>query len=76
MMGEDMRRIARLLAASLPVILAIAALTAHAAAKPRFSHPRNFQETGFLNRSLEFHNTVYRFTLYLPEGFRRDDHKQ
>lgn len=76
MMGEEMRRIARLLAACLPLILAMAAPAAHAAAKPRFSHSRSFQETGFLNRSLDFQNAVYRFTLYLPEGFRRDDHKR
>ena len=34
------------------------------------------QETGFLNRTLELHGAEYRFQVYLPENFRRDDRKQ
>jgi len=34
------------------------------------------QETGFLNRKLELHGATYRFQVYLPEEWRRDDHKQ
>lgn len=41
---------------------------AYAAAEPA-------QETGFLNRRIELHGTTYRFQVYLPEEWRRDDHK-
>jgi predicted esterase len=34
------------------------------------------QETGFLNRTLELHGSRYHFQVYLPEDFRRDDHRQ
>jgi dienelactone hydrolase len=34
------------------------------------------QETGFLNRRIEFHGVTYRFQVYLPEEWRRDDRKQ
>src|SRR5579875_238908 len=33
------------------------------------------QETGFLNRKVEVNGVVYRFQVYLPEEFRRDEHK-
>jgi acetyl esterase/lipase len=34
------------------------------------------QETGFLNRTLVLHGAIYRYQVYLPEEFRRDDRKQ
>jgi acetyl esterase/lipase len=34
------------------------------------------QETGFLNRKIELHGVSYRFQVYLPEDWRRDDRKQ
>ena len=34
------------------------------------------QETGFLNRKIELHGNTYRFQVYLPEDYRRDDHKE
>ena len=34
------------------------------------------QETGFLNRRIELHGITYRFQVYLPEDWRRDDGKQ
>jgi acetyl esterase/lipase len=34
------------------------------------------QETGFLNRRIELHGMTFRFQVYLPEEWRRDDHKQ
>jgi acetyl esterase/lipase len=34
------------------------------------------QETGFLNRRIELHGIAYRFQVYLPEDWRRDDGKQ
>jgi hypothetical protein len=33
------------------------------------------QETGFLNRRIELHGITYRFQVYLPEEWRRDDHR-
>ena len=33
------------------------------------------QETGFLNRTVEVGGVTYRFEVYLPEQFRRDDRK-
>jgi acetyl esterase/lipase len=33
------------------------------------------QETGFLNRRIELHGVSYRYQVYLPEEWRRDDHK-
>lgn len=38
--------------------------------------PEPPQETGFLNRRIELHGVTYRFQVYLPEEWRRDDHKQ
>ncbi len=34
------------------------------------------QETGFLNRRIAIHGATYRYQVYLPEEWRRDDHKQ
>ncbi|MGA9670022.1 MAG: alpha/beta hydrolase-fold protein [Terracidiphilus sp.] len=71
-----------LLAARFPVVcLSLAALLAPAlvranAAKEHPVHPEPLQETGFLNRKLELHGVTYRFQVYLPEEWRRDDHKQ
>jgi len=33
------------------------------------------QETGFLNRRLSLHGISYRFQVYLPEEYRRNDHR-
>ncbi len=44
--------------------------------KSRASHPEPPQETGFLNRKLDLHGVTYRYQVYLPEEWRRDDHKQ
>ena len=38
--------------------------------------PETKQETGFLNRRVELHGATYHFQVYLPEEWRRDDHKQ
>jgi acetyl esterase/lipase len=45
------------------------------AAGGRPSGPEPLQETGFLNRKIEFHGAIYRFQVYLPEEWRRDDRK-
>jgi acetyl esterase/lipase len=34
------------------------------------------QETGFLNRTIQLHGVTHHFQVYLPEQWRRDDHKQ
>jgi acetyl esterase/lipase len=56
--------------------LAGALLPATAIAASRKGHPVPPQETGFLNRSIELHGITYRFQVYLPEEWQRDDHKQ
>jgi predicted esterase len=40
------------------------------------AQPEPPQETGFLNRTVELHGAAYRFQVYLPEVYRRDDRKQ
>jgi predicted esterase len=37
---------------------------------------KEFQETGFLNRTLEMRGVEYHFQVYLPEEFSRNDHRQ
>jgi acetyl esterase/lipase len=37
--------------------------------------PESKQETGFLNRTVTQHGVAYRFQVYLPETFRRDERK-
>ena len=46
-----------------------------AVSKPHHERPEPAQETGFLNRRIELHGVPYRFQVYLPEEWRRDDHK-
>ena len=46
-----------------------------AAPRPHHEKPEPPQETGFLNRKIELHGVTYRFVVYLPEEWRRDDHK-
>jgi acetyl esterase/lipase len=78
-----MFRVARFLAVCL--FLAWASLPAWALSSPsphaqagvaRGAHPEPPQDTGFLNRKIELHGATYRFQVYLPEEWRRDDHKQ
>jgi poly(3-hydroxybutyrate) depolymerase len=45
-------------------------------AKSRSARHEPPQDTGFLNRRLELHGVTYRFQVYLPEDWRRDDGKQ
>lgn len=35
--------------------------------------PKTFQETGFLNRTVEVHGIPYKFQVYLPEDFHKPD---
>jgi len=58
------------------LILAAVALPAMADKRPsKIAAPEPPQETGFLNRKIELHGVAYRFQVYLPEDWRRDDHK-
>lgn len=61
------------------LMLACAALRgeAHAAtAKSRQAKPEAPQDTGFLNRRIVLQGITYRFQVYLPEEWRRDDGKK
>jgi dienelactone hydrolase len=65
-----------LVAASVAPALAIAQSAGGVAApKSHLARPELPQETGFLNRKIELHGETYRFVVYLPEEWRRDDHK-
>jgi poly(3-hydroxybutyrate) depolymerase len=55
--------------------LAWPAATHGAAAKTHSAKPEPPQETGFLNRKIALHGASYRFQVYLPEEWRRDDGK-
>jgi len=43
--------------------------------RQRHDRPDPIQETGFLNRRIDLHGTTYRFVVYPPEDWRRDDRK-
>ena len=45
------------------------------ASKSHPPKPEPPQDTGFLNRKLELHGVEYKFQVYLPEDWRRDDGK-
>lgn len=76
-----MFRVPGVLAVCFSIAWTLAPGTAHAwaaSADPARPIPRTepFQETGFLNRKLELRGITYRFQVYLPEEWRRDDHKE
>jgi|ERR1017187_1717741 predicted esterase len=72
-----MHPISRLLVTCFTLIWGLAALPGNATAAGSRSHPPiQTQETGFLNRAIELHGVDYHFQVYLPEDWRRDDHKQ
>ncbi len=55
--------------------LAPGAANASAPAAGRHHRQELPQETGFLNRRVELNGVSYKFQVYLPEDFRRDDGK-
>src|SRR5476649_957539 len=71
-----MLRVSKLLTACLSLTYFAAPAAVRAAAKPHATHVEPTQETGFLNRKIELHGLTYRFQVYLPEEWRRDDHKE
>jgi len=60
-----------LICALMPALGRAAGAKTHA---PPKSEPP--QDTGFLNRKIESHGVTYKFQVYLPEEWRRDDGKQ
>jgi predicted esterase len=69
-----MSRFLRLLFAGL-LIAATAATAQSPLGAHHHRHPEQRQETGFLNRTLTLHGIIYRFQVYLPEAFRREERK-
>jgi dienelactone hydrolase len=68
-----MFRTQRLLSVCVAACLAWAPAPGVARASAAKGHVEPPQETGFLNRSIELHGVSYRFQVYLPEEWRRDD---
>lgn len=68
-----MVRFSKVLAPGLCIALGLLPCMALAKKHPAPLPP---QETGFLNRIIRMGNTDHHFQIYLPEDFRRDDHKQ
>jgi pimeloyl-ACP methyl ester carboxylesterase len=72
-----MPRLAQICVVCLVMACAMGPALAHAtAAKDRPVKPEPPQDTGFLNRKVELHGITYKFQVYLPEDWRRDDGKQ
>jgi len=72
-----MLRIRPSLPACLVLACAVWPASAHAAiAEKHPPKPEPPQDTGFLNRKVESHGVTYKFQVYLPEEWRRDDGKQ
>ena len=69
-----MPRIFRIFIFCLAVAWAMLPLAASAAARKTEKLPP--QETGFLNRSIDLHGISYKYQVYLPQEWRRDDHRQ
>jgi len=70
-----MRRTLTILAAGLLLACALASAQALRGGAKRERHEPP-QETGFLNRTLQLHGVTYRYQVYLPEDWRREDHRQ
>ena len=71
----------KVLASGLLTAVSLLAATHAAAAKKKPAPapappPLPPQETGFLNRTLDLHGARYHYQVYIPEEFRRDDHRQ
>jgi predicted esterase len=70
-----MHRILRLLAVCLCLSWGLAPTRLHAATGTKGSRKNPPQETGFLNRWVQVGTASYRYQVYLPEEWRRDDRK-
>jgi pimeloyl-ACP methyl ester carboxylesterase len=81
MMEVKMPRLLRFSLAGLALACAIGPCVARGATrgvatKSHAAPPAPPQDTGFLNRKIELHGVTYRFQVYLPEEWRRDDGRQ
>ena len=77
MMKVKMSRLIRITAACLALACAAWHADAHAiASKSHPAKPEPPQDSGFLNRRIVLEGITYRFQVYLPEEWRRDDGKQ
>jgi len=77
MMIGTMSRLFRTCAACLALACAVwPAAASGTAAKSQPAKPEPSQDTGFLNRRIVLNGTTYRFQVYLPEEWRRDDGKK
>ena len=72
---KPMHRILRMLASCLIICGGLASIPLHAASGTKESYGHPPQETGFLNRRFELRGVSYRYQVYVPEEWRRDDHK-
>ena len=72
-----MVRLPRVLAAGLCVACALFPSAGRATEPSNHPAPPPLasQETGFLNRKVDVKGVTYRFQVYVPEDFRRDEHK-
>jgi poly(3-hydroxybutyrate) depolymerase len=78
MMEGIMHRTFRSLAACLTLSCTLGPGAAFGAAAKEHAPkpaPEPQQDTGFLNRKIELHGVTYKFQVYLPEDWRRDDKK-
>jgi len=76
MMNVTMSRLFRICAACLGLACATWPAAADVTAtKPHPATPQAPQDTGFLNRRIVLNGTTYRFQVYLPEEWRRNDGK-
>lgn len=75
---SNMLHFLRVSSAALAIAVGLAPALSHAGALRKHAPPEPLppQETGFLNRRVEVNGVSYRFQVYLPEEFRRDDRKQ
>jgi predicted esterase len=71
-MRPDRKTFLALICIGVTVLLLAGSRSARAKEKPAPAP----QETGFLNRKLVLKGVTYKFQVYLPEDFRRDDRKQ
>lgn len=74
-MGPTLKTCLAGLCAALVLVWALGGSpSAWAKGRRKFVPPR--QETGFLNRKIEFRDATYRFQVYVPEEYRRNDHRK
>src|ERR1700757_1389934 len=70
-----MHRILRLFAACLCFACGLAPTLLHATPGTKDSHKYPPQETGFLNRRIQIGTNWYRYQVYVPEDWHRDERK-